>query len=105
MGFEENYRVNIAEARRNLLNAQEKVERLKAAGLIMWGKIRLKSGSNYEGWLVKGEGADAVYGEMLQHESDLAHWQKLLSEESRNPAPVFKGPDFAIIRELADAKS
>lgn len=81
------YRENITEARAAFQEADARVARLKAAGMIAWGKRTLKSGNEHIGWLVKGPVADAAWYAKRKAEAELMHWQRLLAEELREPAP------------------
>ena len=98
-GNVEAYRENIVEARRALAVAQERFGKLKDADMIFWGKINLKSGSEYEGWLVKGKGADEAFTARAKAGSDLMHWLRLLAAEEAAPmeeqarAPITITPD------------
>ena len=86
MSYAAEYRENVTEARTALARTQEKFDRLKRAEFIFWGRIKLKSGNEYEGWLVKGKAADEAFTERARAGADLMHWLRLLAAEEATTA-------------------
>lgn len=94
------YRTNVDEARRALRAAQARFERIKDAGGIYHGKLALKSGSEYNGWLVRNRDADEAFTERVRAESELMHWSRLLSDATSLPvAPPEKAGRAEITEE------